>query len=290
MRERNWRFFHHLIRSNRVITCNWTNSSMISMLLGISRIPNRPEASPLLRFLPPSLHAPYSSSPVAPNIRDSNAGVIPGPASVAEAKMERWLSQGGADNLSGPAYKGDRHKDAAAALGKGDDWTHSKILADNNIRLASVERRLELDKEWQVVKGKIQHSYRAKVRVARGFLDRSDSSSHTRYIHLVAPLRPAKIPTFPLPFVSVFPAPSVLPSFLHLALHESRRFNMGALDRPSELHVQEGQRGDNIRQPQIQRPLSSQALETVPLPGPAQGGHRRTKRTRVKRNDIPPLK
>lgn len=135
---------------------------MISMLLGISRIPNRPEASPLLRFLPPSLHAPYSSSPVAPNIRDSNAGVIPGPASVAEAKMERWLSQGGADNLSGPAYKGDRHKDAAAALGKGDDWTHSKILADNNIRLASVERRLELDKEWQVVKGKIQHSYRAK--------------------------------------------------------------------------------------------------------------------------------
>lgn len=95
------------------------------------------------------------------NLRDSDAGVVPGPESVAEAKVARWIKGGGADNLTGPAYRADKHKDAALALGKGEDWTHAKILADNNIRPASVERRLELKKAWGGLKGKILHAYKA---------------------------------------------------------------------------------------------------------------------------------
>ena len=92
-------------------------------------------------------------------IRDSRAGVVEATANVAEAKMLRCLRDGGADNLTGPAYKHDFHKDAANALGKGDAYQSMKILADNAIRPQSVERWMEVDKLWRELKQEIQDDW-----------------------------------------------------------------------------------------------------------------------------------
>ena len=95
-------------------------------------------------------------------INDSNAGVVPATENVAEAKIKRWLKQGGAENLSGPGYKHDRFKDAAVALGKGDDYLHSKILADNSIKPLSVTRRLEYDAKLEEVKTEIREDHKSR--------------------------------------------------------------------------------------------------------------------------------
>ena len=77
----------------------------------------RVSRSTAVRFL-----SSVSGPPGDRGINDSKAGVVEATANVAEAKMQRWLSEGGADNLTGPAYKHDRHKDAATALGVGDNY------------------------------------------------------------------------------------------------------------------------------------------------------------------------
>lgn len=97
-------------------------------------------------------------------IGDSNAGVVSGPEDIAEAKIARWLREGGADNLRGDAYQPDRHKDAATALGKGLDYTHSKILADNNFLPQSVELRKDLDTQWEALKMEIRERFSAAGR------------------------------------------------------------------------------------------------------------------------------
>ncbi len=101
------------------------------------------------------------SSDSVPGIGDSNAGVVPGPINVAEAKIERWLREGGADGLTGGAYSPDRHKDMANALGKGLDYTHSKILKDNNFLPLSVERRKRLDTLWTELREEIRECHQA---------------------------------------------------------------------------------------------------------------------------------
>lgn len=92
-------------------------------------------------------------------IGDSNAGVVSGVEDAAEAKIARWLKEGGADNLKGKAYVPDRHKDAATALGKGMDYQHTKILADNNFLPQSVELRKELDTKWETLRQEIRESH-----------------------------------------------------------------------------------------------------------------------------------
>mmetsp|Transcript_11366 Transcript_11366/g.22641 ORF Transcript_11366/g.22641 Transcript_11366/m.22641 type:complete len:191 (-) Transcript_11366:623-1195(-) len=101
-------------------------------------------------------------------INDSKAGVVEATANVAEAKMQRWLKDGGAENLTGPAYKHDRHKDAATALGVGDTYRSIKILADNNIRPLSVERWMEVDKLWRELKMEIQQDWMERGRPPLG--------------------------------------------------------------------------------------------------------------------------
>jgi hypothetical protein len=50
------------------------------------------------------------------------------------------------------------HKAPAHSLGLKHDYVHSKILADNNIKPESFQRRIDLDAEWKkVAEGIRQH-------------------------------------------------------------------------------------------------------------------------------------
>merc|ERR1712125_112019 len=53
----------------------------------------------------------------------------------------------------------NRHKYAATTFGVGGDYLHSKILADNNIKPPSIERRIELDKRWATLQVEIRKAY-----------------------------------------------------------------------------------------------------------------------------------
>lgn len=77
---------------------------------------------------------------------------------LAENQIAAWLEQGGDKNLpnKGKKLKEEPHRYAANALGVGADYVHSKILADNNIKPASIERRLDLDKNWEQLQREIQ--------------------------------------------------------------------------------------------------------------------------------------
>ncbi|KAL3795901.1 hypothetical protein HJC23_002172 [Cyclotella cryptica] len=82
---------------------------------------------------------------------------------LAENKIAEWLRSGGDEALSssslGRRLPNDRHGSAAKTLGVHHDYVHSKILADNNIRPESVERRLQLDKAWEDLKQLIRRDY-----------------------------------------------------------------------------------------------------------------------------------
>jgi hypothetical protein len=80
---------------------------------------------------------------------------------MAENQIAQWLQQGGDDALQnkGKALGGDRHKDDANSLCIGNDYTHSKILADNNIKPESIKRPIKMDKDWEQLKQKIQQAY-----------------------------------------------------------------------------------------------------------------------------------
>ena len=80
--------------------------------------------------------------------------------SIAESKINEWLRNKGDEGLK---HKGkllsDRHAHASRTFGVGADYLHSKILADNNIKPESVQRRIELDSEWMKLKTVIQETF-----------------------------------------------------------------------------------------------------------------------------------
>ena len=89
-------------------------------------------------------------------------GFASGIDKVAENKIAEWLHQGGNKEIKkgGKIKAGDGgHKGTAYALGLKDDYIHSKILADNNIKPDSIVRRIELDKAWKEFQHEIQQSY-----------------------------------------------------------------------------------------------------------------------------------
>jgi len=82
---------------------------------------------------------------------------------MAENQMRAWLRKGGDDALQNKGKSLDteynRHKYAATSFGAGADYLQSKILADNNIKPPSIERRIELDECWEKLKIEIRKAY-----------------------------------------------------------------------------------------------------------------------------------
>jgi hypothetical protein len=79
---------------------------------------------------------------------------------VAENKIAEWLQQQGDKDLpSGKKLSNDYHKVLAASWGVGADYIHGKILADNNIKPESVQRRLDMDDAWTMLKERIRVQY-----------------------------------------------------------------------------------------------------------------------------------
>lgn len=79
---------------------------------------------------------------------------------VAENKIAEWLHNKGDDRLK---KKGellpDRHQDLSRTLGVHHDYVHSKIMADNNIKPESLQRRIDMDAAWDKLKVEIQEAY-----------------------------------------------------------------------------------------------------------------------------------
>jgi hypothetical protein len=86
---------------------------------------------------------------------------------VAENRINEWLRNGGDKNLSSDKeglklQRSDdcrRHKTLTDSLGFSDDYVHSKILADNNIKPESIERRLALDRQWSKLQEEIRTTF-----------------------------------------------------------------------------------------------------------------------------------
>ena len=79
---------------------------------------------------------------------------------VAENKIAEWLHNRGDESLDhGKEIPKDRHKTLAHSMGLANDYVHSKILADNNIRPESVQRRMDLDKAWDELATSIRSRY-----------------------------------------------------------------------------------------------------------------------------------
>ena len=92
----------------------------------------------------------------------SSTSLTVGIDKVAENQIAEWLNSGGDKGIKkGGKIKGDdmKHKGVAYGLGLKDDYIHSKILADNNIKPECIIRRIELDNEWTKVIKLIQKSY-----------------------------------------------------------------------------------------------------------------------------------
>eukprot|EP00567_Pseudictyota_dubia_P016393 CAMPEP_0197444968 /NCGR_PEP_ID=MMETSP1175-20131217/10299_1 /TAXON_ID=1003142 /ORGANISM="Triceratium dubium, Strain CCMP147" /LENGTH=197 /DNA_ID=CAMNT_0042975847 /DNA_START=36 /DNA_END=629 /DNA_ORIENTATION=+ len=88
---------------------------------------------------------------------------------IVENQINAWQRKGGEDDLQNKGKKlegGDRHRHVANSLGVGADYVHSKILADNNIKPESVQRRLDLERAWDGLKAEIRTSYREAVAAA----------------------------------------------------------------------------------------------------------------------------
>lgn len=79
---------------------------------------------------------------------------------VAENQIAAWLRDKGDKNLPhGKKLVQDVHKAPAQSLGLKNDYVHSKILADNNIRPESVQRRLDLDAAWNECAEEIRREF-----------------------------------------------------------------------------------------------------------------------------------
>lgn len=107
---------------------------------------------------------------------------------VAENKINEWLRRRGTDpESSGSEYFGkrlplDRHEGLSRTLGVHGDYVHSKILADNNLRPESVERRLALDAAWDELREGMRRAYADDGRDASSHasIDEFVSSRETR--------------------------------------------------------------------------------------------------------------
>jgi len=104
---------------------------------------------------------------------------------VAENKIAEWLHSKGDESI-GSSKKNkkltyDRHKDASRTLGVYHDYVHSKILADNNIKPESVERRQALDSAWEKLKREIRLSYLSQGNVAQVTPDEFVQSTKDQY-------------------------------------------------------------------------------------------------------------
>eukprot|EP00977_Amphora_coffeiformis_P021775 scaffold9895_cov156-Amphora_coffeaeformis.AAC.1 len=82
---------------------------------------------------------------------------------MAENQIKAWQEKGGENSLQnkGKKLQSDQHMHVANALGVGHDYVHSKILADNNIKPESIQRRIDLDRNWQTLRGELQNAYHA---------------------------------------------------------------------------------------------------------------------------------
>ena len=79
---------------------------------------------------------------------------------MAENKIAEWLHNKGDEGLKKRGkLTTDRHKYLSRSLGVHDDYIHSKILADNNVRPDSLQRRIELDCSWDKLKLQIREEY-----------------------------------------------------------------------------------------------------------------------------------
>ena len=78
-----------------------------------------------------------------------------------ENQINAWIRNGGDKDLQnkGQPLTRDRHRHFANALGIGNEYIHSKILAANNIKPESIQRRLDMDKKWKELQGQIQQAY-----------------------------------------------------------------------------------------------------------------------------------
>lgn len=87
--------------------------------------------------------------------------LLSGIDTIAENKITEWLHNKGDEGLK---MKGklatDRHGHLARSLGVHDDYIHSKILADNNVRPDSLQRRIELDSSWDKLKVQVREQYK----------------------------------------------------------------------------------------------------------------------------------
>lgn len=80
---------------------------------------------------------------------------------VAENKIAEWLHNRGGESLKKRGELPiDRHKQLCYSLGVQHDYVHSKILADNNSKLESIQRRIDLDTAWAKLKLEIQETYK----------------------------------------------------------------------------------------------------------------------------------
>lgn len=105
------------------------------------------------------IHSYKIKKPVIPSygsIRTFASGID----KIAENKIAEWLHNRGDESLQhGKELSNDRHKTLAHSMGLGNDYVHSKILADNNIRPESVQRRMELDEAWKKLSERIKSHY-----------------------------------------------------------------------------------------------------------------------------------
>jgi hypothetical protein len=79
---------------------------------------------------------------------------------IAENQIAEWLRRKDDQQLPhGKKLAQDPHKTPAKSLELRNDYVHSKILADNNIRPESVQRRIDLDAAWEVCAREIRENY-----------------------------------------------------------------------------------------------------------------------------------
>merc|ERR1719183_341681 len=104
-----------------------------------------------------------SSSPSPTTTNCCGVRNFSGVGTMAENQIGEWLRRGGDDALQNKGKSLDteanRHKYAATTFGVGADYVQIKILADNNIKPPSIERRIELDKRWAKLKAEIRRAY-----------------------------------------------------------------------------------------------------------------------------------
>ncbi|KAG7349527.1 hypothetical protein IV203_012124 [Nitzschia inconspicua] len=93
---------------------------------------------------------------------------------LAENQIAEWLRNKGDQALPhGKKLTHDVHKAPAHSLGLQNDYVHSKILADNNIRPDSVQRRIDLDKSWHQCADMIREQFSKSGLSADDFISSS---------------------------------------------------------------------------------------------------------------------